>query len=43
MVLNGLWPWGQALVNGSTVLQQGPYSGKKPDENIFKLQAEIAF
>jgi len=43
MVLNGTWPWGAPLVAGSNVLQQGPYSGKKPDENVVKLQADIAF
>jgi hypothetical protein len=41
--LNGVWPWGQNLVNGSSVLQQGPYSGSKPDEHVLKLQAEVAF
>jgi len=43
MVLNATWPWGAPLVAGSNVLQQGPYSGKKPDADILKLQAEIAF
>ncbi len=43
MVLNGQWPWNQDLVNGSHVLQQGPYAGTKPDENVIKLQADIAF
>jgi hypothetical protein len=43
MVLNKTWPWGAPLVAGSNVLQQGPYSGKTPDENVVKLQADIAF
>jgi hypothetical protein len=43
MTLNGTWPWGQSLVAGSSVLQEGPYAGKKPDANVVKLQAEIAF
>jgi hypothetical protein len=44
IALNKLWPWGQSLVAGSSVIQQAPaYSGKKPDENVVKLQAEIAF
>jgi hypothetical protein len=43
MVLDGTWPWGAPLVAGSNVLQEGPYSGMKPDENVLKLQAEIAF
>jgi hypothetical protein len=43
MVLKGTWPWGTPLVAGSDVLQGGPYAGKKPDEDVVKLQAEIAF
>lgn len=42
--LNGVWPWGQSLVAGSSVIQQAAaYSMKKPDENVIKLQSEIAF
>jgi hypothetical protein len=45
MVLSARWPapWGAPLVAGSDVLQQGPYAGKTPDENIIKIQADIAF
>jgi hypothetical protein len=43
MVLNGTWPWGESLVAGSSVTQEGPYSGMAPDRNVVKLQAEIAF
>ncbi len=43
MVLNGTWPWGAPLVAGNDIIQQGPYSGMKPDENVVKLQADIAF
>ncbi len=43
MVLNGIWPWGAPLIAGANVLQQGPYSGMTPDENVVKLQAEVAF
>jgi hypothetical protein len=43
IVLNGTWPWGQPLVAGSNVLQQGPYNGATPDEDVVKLQADIAF
>jgi hypothetical protein len=43
ILLKGTWPWGAPLVAGSDVLQQGPYSGKTPDENVVKLQADIAF
>ena len=43
MVLAGTWPWGTPLVAGTDILQGGPYLGKKPDENVVKLQAEIAF
>jgi hypothetical protein len=43
MLLAGTWPWNTPLVAGSTVLQGGPYAQKTPDENVVKLQAEIAF
>jgi hypothetical protein len=43
MLLAGTWPWGAPLVAGSTVLQEGPYAQKKPDEDVVKLQATIAF
>jgi hypothetical protein len=46
MKLAGTWPLsagGGPLVAGSNVLQQGPYSGMTPDENVVKLQADIAF
>jgi hypothetical protein len=46
MVLYGKWPWGTPLVSGTDVLQNygaPPYSGKKPDSNVIKLQATIAF
>jgi hypothetical protein len=43
MVLNGVWPWGSPLVAGANVAQAGPYSGQRPDYNVVKLQAEIAF
>ena len=43
MLLAGTWPWSAPLVAGSTVLQEGPYAGQKPDANVIKLQADIAF
>ena len=44
MVLAGQWPWGNPLVEGSNQIQNiGPYFGKKPDENVVKLQAQIVF
>jgi hypothetical protein len=43
MVLAGKWPWGTPLVAGADILQGGPYSGKTPDEDVFKLQADISF
>jgi hypothetical protein len=43
MVLAGTWPWASPLVAGSTVLQEGPYAGQKPDANVIKVQADIAF
>jgi hypothetical protein len=45
MVLDGTWPapWGAPLVAGSDVLQATPYAGQKPDYDVFKIQATIAF
>jgi hypothetical protein len=43
MVLSGRWPWGAPLVAGNDIIQQGPYSGMKPDTNVVKLQADISF
>jgi hypothetical protein len=43
MVLAGTWPWGTPIVAGTDILQGGPYSGKKPDENVVKIQADVAF
>jgi len=42
-LLAGQWPWGTPLVAGSDVIQSGPYSGKKPDMDVIKLQASVAF
>jgi hypothetical protein len=43
MVLTGKWPWGQDLVAGSRITQGGPYAGEKPDMDVVKLQANVAF
>jgi hypothetical protein len=43
MLLNQSWPWGTPLVAGSNILQGGPYSGQKPDMDVIKLQATVAF
>jgi len=43
MVLAGNWPWGTPLVAGSDIVQGGPYSGDKPDMDVVKLQATVAF
>jgi hypothetical protein len=44
MRLAGQWPWGTPLVAGTDFIQNvGPYFNKKPDENVIKLQASIAF
>lgn len=43
MVLAGQWPWGTPLVAGSDVIQGGAYAQKKPDMDILKLQASVAF
>lgn len=43
MVLAGRWPWGQPMVAGSDIIQGGPYAGAKPDMDVIKLQASVAF
>jgi hypothetical protein len=43
MTLAGTWPWGEPLVAGSTITQGGPYANLTPDENVVKIQAEVAF
>ena len=44
MVLAGKWPWGSTpVVPGSDIIQGGAYSGKKPDQDVIKLQATVAF
>ena len=43
MVLAGKWPWGTPLVAGSDIIQGGPYAGHKPDMDVVKLQASVAF
>jgi hypothetical protein len=43
MTLNGKWPWGQDLVQGSHIFQTGPYSGTKPDMDVIKIQASASF
>jgi hypothetical protein len=43
MTLAGTWPWGAPLVAGNNILQGGPYAGWKPDMDVIKLQATVAF
>jgi hypothetical protein len=43
MLLAGRWPWGTPLVAGSDIIQGGPYSGQKPDMDVVRLQATVAF
>ena len=43
MVLDGQWPWGQELVAGASINQQGPYAGTKPDMDVIKIQASASF
>jgi hypothetical protein len=43
MVLAGRWPWGLPLVAGSDIIQGGSYAGHKPDLDVVKLQANVAF
>jgi hypothetical protein len=43
MVLAGKWPWGLPLSDGSDLIQGGIYAGKKPDMDVVKVQATVAF
>ncbi len=47
MVLKGIWPTpggsGWPLVAGTDVVQGGAYAFQKPDQNVIKLQATVAF
>jgi len=43
MTLSGRWPWGTPLVAGSDIVQGGTYAGHKPDMDVVKLQATVAF
>jgi hypothetical protein len=43
MTLAGRWPWGTPLVAGSDIVQGGAYAGTKPDMDVVKLQATVAF
>lgn len=41
MVLRGTWPWGQFMIPGSRYTQN--YTGEKPDMDVIKVQASVAF
>jgi hypothetical protein len=44
MKLAGRWSWNTPLVTGADVIQSaGGYMGQKPDANVIKLQANVAF
>jgi len=43
MVLAGRWPWGMPLVAGNDIIQGGPYAGHKPDMDVIRVQASVAF
>lgn len=43
MTLAGRWPWGTPLVAGSDIVQGGSYAGTKPDMDVVRLQASVAF
>jgi hypothetical protein len=43
MTLGGNTSFQTPLIAGANVIQQGAYQGAVPDENVIKLQAEIAF
>ncbi len=43
MTLVGTWPWGTPLVPGSDLVQGSPYTGQKPDMDVLRIQATVAF
>jgi hypothetical protein len=43
MQLAGRWPWGTPLVAGSDIVQGGTYAGLKPDMDVVRVQASVAF
>jgi hypothetical protein len=43
MVLAGRWPWGLDLIAGNHITQGSPYTGHKPDMDVIRFQAEVAF
>jgi hypothetical protein len=43
MTLNGTWPWALPLVPGTEFTQPGAYSGDKPDMDVIRFQASVAF
>jgi hypothetical protein len=43
MVLAGKWPWNAPLIAGNDIIQGGTYAGQKPDMDVIKLQATVAF
>lgn len=43
MMLAGTWPWGVPLIAGSDITQRGPYAGQKPDMDVIRVQASVAF
>jgi hypothetical protein len=43
MTLAGRWPWSTPLVAGSDIIQGGAFAGQKPDMDVIRLQASIAF
>lgn len=43
MLLGGKWPSGQYMIPGTRYTQAGPYAGEKPDMDVIKVQASVAF
>lgn len=43
MTIAEKWPWGQDMIPGNHIVQGGPYAGDKPDMDVVKLQANVAF
>jgi hypothetical protein len=43
MTIAEKWPWGQDMIPGNHIVQGGPYAGDKPDMDVVKVQANVAF
>ncbi len=43
MTLAATWPWGTDMIEGTRYYAQSPYTGQKPDMDVLRIQASVAF